>query len=215
MADIRMTTAPRSDQMNADDLLGGERTFTIVAVDMVGGDQPVHVHMAEFDQGRPWKPNKTMRRLLMLGWGYETDDYVGKRITLKRDPRVVWAGEAVGGIVIAAMSAIDEPLKVKLTAKKGKKADHVVEPLTDAAPATREPSRIDVINGHMSRLGMSASKLLEIASEGVRRTVTHPRELSDDEADQLIVHLDSLPRESPEPDDADYAAGSPDGNAEA
>jgi hypothetical protein len=68
--DISDTIAPKSDQLNAEDLLSGERTFTITEVRVIDApEQPVSVYLAEFPSDRPWKPSKTSRRVLMMGWG--------------------------------------------------------------------------------------------------------------------------------------------------
>ena len=62
--DIGDTIQAKSDQLNADDLLGGPQVFTVAGVDVVGGEQPVHVHLVEAP-GRPWKPSKGMRKALI------------------------------------------------------------------------------------------------------------------------------------------------------
>ena len=67
MTDIGDTIAPKSNQMNADDLVAGPLTLTITEVRVHDtGDQPVHVFFAEWPTGRPWKPSLGMRRWLMF-----------------------------------------------------------------------------------------------------------------------------------------------------
>lgn len=134
MLDMTESIQARSDQLNADDLLGGPRTFTIAEVNIVGGDQPVHIHLAEFPKGRPWKPSKSERRVLVAAWGKDAAQYVGKRVTLFRNPDVKFGGEAVGGIQISHLSDIAKPMKLALTASKGKKAKRVIDPLPADAP---------------------------------------------------------------------------------
>lgn len=133
--DIEETTLAKSEQQNADDYIGGPKTVTVDYVKVNKSDeQPVHVHLVEHP-GRPFKPSKTQRRILLIGWGKETDVYAGRQLTLKRDPAIKYGGAPVGGIVIAAMSNIPRPIKVALTETRGKKAVHTVEVLPDAAPA--------------------------------------------------------------------------------
>ena len=125
----------RSDQLNADDLIGGPRTFTIKEVRRGDAEQPVAIVLAEFPEKRPFKPSKTVLRLLAYGWGEETDDWPeNPRLTLYRDARVKWAGQEIGGIRVSHMSHIKEPIKVALAESKGKKSLWRVDPLPDDAP---------------------------------------------------------------------------------
>ena len=135
MTDISDTLAPKSDQLDAVDLLGGPRTFTVTQVDVnKSAEQPVFIHLAEFP-GRTYRPSKSMRRVLVAAWGKEADVYAGRRLTLYRDPDVTFGRDKVGGIKIAAMSHIDKPITLALTATRGKRALHKVTVLPDATPA--------------------------------------------------------------------------------
>lgn len=138
--DISETLSPKSDQQNFDDYLTGPRTVTVSAVDVPGGDQPVSVELAEYP-GRPFKPNKSMRRVLAKAWGAESNAWIGRRMTLFGNPAVVYGGKAVGGIEIAAMSHLDKPLTMPLTAKRGQKKSFTVQPLPAAPKPTTQPAR--------------------------------------------------------------------------
>lgn len=129
--DIDDTIAPKSDQLNSEDLLAGPRTFTIERANVTSGEQPVNLHLAELP-GRPYRPSKTMRRVLVHAWGKKSAEYVGRRLTLYRDPDVKFGGEAVGGIKISHLSDIPERMSVALTVTRGKRAPHTVDPLPDA-----------------------------------------------------------------------------------
>lgn len=133
MFDISETIIAKSDQLNADDLVEGPRTFTISAVSRGDAEQPLHVHLGEFPQ--PFKPSKTVRRILVAAWGKDAEQYVGRSITLYREASVKWAGQEVGGIRVSGMSHITKPLKLALQETKGgKKATHVIEPIKEVAP---------------------------------------------------------------------------------
>ena len=132
--DLTNAITPKSDQLNAEDLLTGPRTFTITTVDPGSAEQPVNVHLAEMP-GRPWRPSKSMSRVLAYLWGAETTPYAGRRVTLYRDPEVTFGRDKVGGIKISHLSNIDAPKSVSLTVTRGKRAPHSVQPLPDAAPA--------------------------------------------------------------------------------
>lgn len=126
--DITSTTAPKSDQQNFDDYVSGPKTVTIADVKAGSTEQPVEIHLVEFP-GRPYKPSKSMRRVLVASWGPEASTYVGRRMTLYGDPTVRFGGIAVGGIRISHLSHIDKPLTLALTVKRGSRAPFVVEPL--------------------------------------------------------------------------------------
>lgn len=141
--DLTETTAPKSDQQNFDDYAAGiTRTVTVTEVKRGNAEQPAEVHLAEFP-GRPYKPSKSMRRVLVAAWGPDTTTYSGRRITLYGDPTVKFGGNVVGGIKISNLSHIDKRIDVSLTETRGKRAKHTVEPLIEAAkPVESTESRI-------------------------------------------------------------------------
>lgn len=131
--DLSETIIARSDQQNADDFLGGPRTFTVESVSPGSQEQPVNVNLVEAP-GKPYKPSKSMRRVMVALWGKDSQAYAGRRITLYCDPAVKFGGSAVGGIKISHLSHLDKKRTLNLTASKGKKAAHTVDPLIEAAP---------------------------------------------------------------------------------
>jgi hypothetical protein len=132
--DITSTTEPKSDQQNYDDYIAGPKTVTVSEVRKGSAEQPVEIHLAEFP-GRPYKPGKSMRRVLVTCWGAEASNYVGRKLTLYGDPTIKFGAEAVGGIRIAALSHIPEAKSISLTVTRGKRAPFVVQPLTADATA--------------------------------------------------------------------------------
>lgn len=133
--DISQAAQPRSDQLNADDLIGGPQVVTIAEVRRGSQEQPVEIVTEEFGPGRPYKPNKSMIRVLLTAWGREASAYTGRRLLLYRDAEVRFGKDAVGGIRIGSMSDIDSRLSIMLTVTRGKRAPFAVEPLPDLPPA--------------------------------------------------------------------------------
>lgn len=125
--------APKSDQLDAVDLVGAPRTFTITRVTKGNAEQPVNVHLAEFP--RPWRPSLSMRRVLVACWGANASTYEGRRVRLYCDPDVEYGGQAVGGTRIAGLSHIAKPVKVPLLVKRGRSTVVTIEPLPDEQPA--------------------------------------------------------------------------------
>lgn len=135
--DMTEFTAPKSDQVNAEDFLGSPRTFTITDVSRGSSEQPVNVKLAETN--RYYRPSKSMRRVLVALWGKDSSAYVGKKLTLYCDPKVKFGGKEVGGVKISHASHIDKPMSVALTVTRGQRAPHTVQPLPADAPTSTEP----------------------------------------------------------------------------
>lgn len=145
MPDISDTLAPNSAQLDNIDLRGtGPRIFTVTKVDVrpAGTDQPVIVHLAEFD--RPWKPGKNMRRVLAHCWTRESDNWVGKRVELFADEKVKFGNDTPGGTRISRLSGIDGPQKAPIMLSQGRAGYYDVKPLPDAptAPPAAAPSPV-------------------------------------------------------------------------
>ena len=127
--DLSKTIIPKSDQLNADDLVSGARTIKIRDI-KAGADeqQPVNLYF-DGDNNKPYKPCKSMRRLLVQIWGADGTKYIGRSITIFRDDSVKFGGVDVGGIRISHVSDIDEPVKVLITTAKSKRRPFEVQPL--------------------------------------------------------------------------------------
>ncbi|CAB4120795.1 hypothetical protein UFOVP5_32 [uncultured Caudovirales phage] len=132
IVDMSQFVEAKSDQLNADDLIGAPRTITVTRVTGNDGDQPISIHY-QSDNGKPFKPCKTIRRVLLAVWGRNAADYVGRSMTLYRDDGVTFGGLNVGGIRISHMSHIDKKTVVVVMKTKGKKAGIEVSPLVITA----------------------------------------------------------------------------------
>lgn len=128
---MKITAEPRSDQWNADDFIGGAKTFTISGVRVGSAEQKYDIELE--GQERAWRPPLTMLRLLMHAWGDESDEWIGRRVTLYRDESIRFGSDEVGGIRISHMSNLpgNKPLTVKLTKQRGRRQNHTVQPLPD------------------------------------------------------------------------------------
>ena len=128
--DMNSTITPKSDQINSDDLIGGPRTVMITRVTGNEGnaEQPVNVFF-EGDDGKPFRPCKSMRRVMVKIWGPDASQYVGKGMTIYRDPKVKWGGMEVGGIRISHMTGLEKPEVLALTETRAKRAPYTVQPL--------------------------------------------------------------------------------------
>jgi len=130
MTDVSKTIAPKSDQLNSDDLIGGPLTIKVTRVNANEGspEQPINVYF-EGDGGKPYRPCKSMRRVMVHVWGKDGAAYVGRSLTLYRDAEVQFGGVKVGGTRISHMSDIQSPQTMALTATRANRKPFTVQPL--------------------------------------------------------------------------------------
>ena len=139
--DMRDTIIPKSNQLNADDLIGGAITVTISAVARAStAEQPIAVSY-QGENGKPYFPCKMMRRVMVSAWGIDASEYVGRSMTLFRDPKVLWGGVQVGGIRISHLSHIDGPLVLALAESKTVRRPFRVLPLVLDTPTPPKADR--------------------------------------------------------------------------
>ena len=146
MTDVGMTIAPKSDQLNADDLINGPMTIKItkVSANPSSAEQPISLFF-EGDDGKPYKACKSMRRVLVQVWGRDGAAYAGRSMTLYRDPGVKFGGLEVGGIRISHMSHIDAPMTMALTATRAQRRPFTVQPLSPVEKKVeRKKSPVDL-----------------------------------------------------------------------
>lgn len=178
MTDMTSVIIPKSDQINADDLISGDMLITINKVVITGGqEQPVSIFFDGSDKA--FRPCKSMSRVLVAAWGADAKKYVGRSLQLYRDPTVKWGGMEVGGIRIRAMTDIQRDMTMALTATKGSRKPYTVKPLAIAAqqreasapdPAARwADAYIATLAGHANAPALEAfvtekaAKLAELA----------------------------------------------------
>ena len=139
MNDFAHTLAPKSDQLNADDLIAGPRTIKITKVKALpkNEQQPLWIYF-EGDDGKPWKPCKTMGRVLAEVWKTtDGDKLVGRQVTIYRDPTVKMKGEVTGGIRISHMSHIEGDVTVPVTLSRGQRGPYLVHALAQKPPTAK------------------------------------------------------------------------------
>lgn len=154
VSDLRDTIVPKSDQLNAEQLLGGPITITVTDVRRGGGEeQPVIIHY-EGEGGRPYKPCKSMRKVLVFAWGGDGREWIGRSMTVYNRPDVKFGGEEVGGIRISHLSHIDRDIAISLTATRGRKEQTRIRKLDEAATVAGSRARLEAA----ARGGMNTLK---------------------------------------------------------
>jgi hypothetical protein len=215
MNDMTSVIVPKSDQINADDLMAGPLTISITEVEIrPGTEQPVSIHYGG-DGGRPWKPCKSMSRVLVAAWGPDARNYVGRSVTLYRDPTVKWGGMEVGGIRVSHLSHIERDMVLALTATKGSRKPHRVRVLEVAVPgkAKAEDKAATVARDLVGRIRSADLDGLK-AITGDETVVKQrawladkrpelAREVDEAVAAVLAAHEDDPPSAQPAPSDDD------------
>lgn len=179
---IADTILPKSDQLNADQLVGTTMTITVLKANRSAGDQPIAIHY-EGDDGRPFKPCKTMRKILVAAWGEYASGWVGKSMTLYNDPEVMFGGVKVGGIRISHLSHMDNDLSLSLNKTKGKKATITVKRLQETkkkAPAASNAGaqgnvsaeQVEALTNALAERGVTAEALCEAAGNHLDLPIT-------------------------------------------
>ena len=142
--DITDSLAANSAQQNYDEYLAGPKTVTVAEVKQGTAEQPVNVELVEFP-GKPFKPAKSVRRVLAAAWGTDASKWTGRRLTIYGDPSVRYGGKEVGGLRVSHVSHIDKPITVALTVTRGKRAPFTVQPLPDTPPVPPIPDDVQTL----------------------------------------------------------------------
>lgn len=161
--DLTESIQPRSDQVNADDLIAGPITYTIREVIQGKAESPFDFMLVETD--RAYRPSKTMRRVIVNAWGAEAANYAGRRLTLYREPSIKFGGQTVGGIRVSHMSHIDSRAEILVQTTRGKREKFSVDPLPELSPVealrnewkTATPERKTEIEAEVAQLTNEAS----------------------------------------------------------
>ena len=145
--DISMTIKPKTDQLNADDLIGGAKTIRIRDVKATDSEvQPVSIFF-DGDNNKPYKPSLGMRRVLVSLWGTDAKAFIGRSLTLYRDDKVKFGGIEVGGIRISHASHINEPTRVLETISRGRRRPLTIEPIKKPKIRDIEKAKEAILEG--------------------------------------------------------------------
>ena len=163
--DMSKIIEPKSDQINADDLISGPMTVTITGVKIKPGeDQPVSISI----DGTPkvWRPCKSTSRCLVAIWGPDATAYVGRSVTLYRDPKVKWGGLEVGGIRISHMSHMERETTLMMTMSKANRQPTKIKPLAAVEPAKTAPANAMELAESAASNGTDAFRAWWASDEG-------------------------------------------------
>lgn len=174
--DIAKAMQAKSDQLNAEDLLGGPRTIKITG----GVERDGKIRLSfEGDNGRPWVLSKTALRILAACWGMDPSKWIGLSCTIYNDETVVYGGKEVGGIRVSHAEGIQAPRSLNLTVTRGKKKEHVIQPLV-----VERQSKADAWRERL--LAVTQNPDMSVEEAWAKVPVTIRKELGGGLYDQLI-----------------------------
>ncbi len=139
MIDARLAAVAKTDQINADDLIGGALTITVVSVAIHADEQQKCSIRTIETPGRAYRPCKTMIRILIAAWGADGRVWVGRKIRIYRDESVRF-GDQTGGIRISHLSEHPERAVYSLQESRGKRRPWTVCRIDDDQPT---PEQVD------------------------------------------------------------------------
>ena len=195
--DLSDTIEAKSDQLNADDLAGSTKTIKVTGV-VRYSDKGIPAFHIDYEggAGRPFKPCKSVRRVIMFAWGKDGSQWIGRSMTLYCDPTVIYAGKEVGGIRVSHMSDIEKRISIKLTEKRGSKKEVFI----DILEPTEKPVWPD--DAFAKRLADAKTVILDgkqtneqiITKMEVKATLTddQKQQIRDIGSDELVINEDEF-----------------------
>lgn len=159
---MKITAETRSDQLNADDLIGGPATYTIKAIHPGKAEQKYDIELAEVE-GRAWRPPKTVRAILIEAWGDDAANWIGQRVTLFRDETVKFGGQIDPGIRVSHATGLpgNKPFTTTpILVSRGKRRPFTIQPLVESTPTTPDLTpRIEQAVTAFSGIGVTVEQI--------------------------------------------------------
>lgn len=166
--DLEKAIAPKSDQLNSVDLVSGDITVEILNITHFPGDKQRYHFDIEGYPGRPWKPCKTMLRLLFHIWSKEAkrkvspSEWIGRSVGLYCDDTVQYGGKKDPGIRVNGLSHISKPYTLEVAITRGKYKTVTINPITTPALTAEEAKYVEVVSAELA----AVSTLEELRGHG-------------------------------------------------
>lgn len=169
--DVSAALVAKSDQLNAADLTGGPIVVRIESIRRSTGQADMEKQPYELvitAPWKPWRPCKTMLRLLAALWGTNGAKWTGHTIRLHRDPDVTFGKDEVGGIRMDGAD-VAKATTITLPVRRGQVKRYTVEPIpplstgrpdSPAKPPTTDPPAVAAVKALLpTRIGIIAPPL--------------------------------------------------------
>lgn len=157
-AEIADAIAPKSDQINADDLAGGRTMDVQIAAVKSYRDDKGNARIACRLEGhdRVFRPCKSMARVLVACWGKDARAWAGRWLRLYTDPDVQFGGVRTGGLRISH-ATLDRPVTMALTERRGLRREWTIQPLRNPEPHRPAPETAPDLDAVLADLGLTVA----------------------------------------------------------
>jgi hypothetical protein len=195
--DLSDTIEAKSDRINAADLMGADKVIVISEVIRYSenGTNKFYLNYVGHN-GRAYKPSLGMRRIIMTLWGKDGTQYIGRSIKIFRDPTVIYAGKAAGGVVISAMTDIQSRATVVIPISKTKSVTYVIDKLepTDkpAWPDDAFAAKFESISGAILAGKVTHEQAITKLEQNAMLTDEQKRNIRTIGDDRLIINEDEF-----------------------
>ena len=195
MIDLTKHIEADSDCLVAADLVGGPLTILVEKVAESGKNDKKKIDIFYANSEKPFRPCKSMLRILCELW--KTTDattFIGRGITLYREPDCMWKGEKTPGVRICGLSHIEKAVTVVANERRGKMATYQIEPIRPWPPATPErqaqPTPEERLQRTLDGIARASSPALE-AAEAALKQRTESGEIQPDQAELIRVAIEA------------------------
>ena len=195
MIDLTKHIQADSDCLVAADLVGGPLTILVERVTESGKNDKKKIDIFYANSEKPFRPCKSMLRILCELW--KTTDattFIGRGITLYREPDCMWKGEKTPGVRICGLSHIEKAVTVVANERRGKMATYQIEPIRPWPPAAPEPQAQPTPEDRLQRTldGIARASIPALeAAEAALKQRTESGEIQPDQAELIRARIEA------------------------
>jgi hypothetical protein len=195
MIDLTKHIEADSDCLVAADLVGGPLTILVERVTESGKNDKKKIDIFYANSEKPFRPCKSMLRILCELW--KTTDattFIGRGITLYREPDCMWKGEKTPGVRICGLSHIEKAVTVVANERRGKMATYQIEPIRPWPPAAPErqaqPTPEERLQRTLDGIARASIPALEAAEQALKQR-TESGEIQPDQAELIRASIEA------------------------
>lgn len=188
MIDLTKHIEADSDCLVAADLVGGPLTILVERVTESGKNDKKKIDIFYANSEKPFRPCKSMLRILCELWNTtDATTFIGRGITLYREPDCMWKGEKTPGVRICGLSHIEKAVTVVANERRGKMNTYQIEPIRPWPPAAPEPQAQPTPEERLQRTLDGIANASSSALESARKALLERTESGQINSDQAEV----------------------------
>lgn len=194
MIDLTKHIEADSDCLVAADLVGGPLTILVERVTESGKNDKKKIDIFYANSEKPFRPCKSMLRILCELWRTtDATTFIGRGITLYREPDCMWKGEKTPGVRICGLSHIEKAVTVVANERRGKMNTYQIEPIRPWPPAAPErqaqPTPEERLQRTLDGIARASIPALEAAEQALKQR-TESGEIQPDQAEVIRAAIE-------------------------